>query len=268
MATSLSMAPDVCQNQLLAAVPPADAERLRSILQPVRLARGDVLVNAGQPQQDVYFPAGCLISVFVQLTERHGAEVGLVGSEGFVGLPVLLETDPGPHVLVCQVGGQALRMPVRSFRAAMRREGGFRRLLLRYAGVRLVEQAQLLACLALHTVTPRLARWLLMTYDRTGSDHVHLTQDFLARMLAVGRPYLNGAMQGLQRQGYIAYQRGRIAVLNRAGLEAAACEDYHRLRAAYERVFGPARNGSLAARGVAPSNVPRQPPASSARPGG
>jgi CRP-like cAMP-binding protein len=238
MATSLAaIQPDLRQNQLLAAAEPADAVRLRSVLQPVRLARGDVLAAAGEPQADIYFPTGCLVSVFVQVADGRGAEVGLVGKEGFVGLPVLLETDPGPHALVCQVSGLALRMSAHSFRALTRRATRFRRLLLRYAGVRLIEEAQLIACLALHTMTPRLARWLLMAHDRVGADDVHLTQEFLARMLAVGRPYLNGAMQGLQRDGHIAYRRGRIAVLNRAGLEAAACEDYRLLRGAYERLF-------------------------------
>jgi CRP-like cAMP-binding protein len=238
MTTSLLTRPDLRRNQLLAVLPPAEAERLRRALQPVRLVRGDVLAAAGEPQRDVYFPTGCLVSVLVQLAEGREAEVGLIGSEGFVGLSILLETDPGPHVLICQVSGEALRMPARSFRVVTRRAATFRRRLLQYAGVRLVEETQLLACLALHTLTPRLARWLLMTYDRIGADHVHMTQDFLARMLAVGRPYLNSAMQGLQRDGYIAYQRGRIAVMNRAGLEAAACEDYRILRAVYERLFG------------------------------
>ena len=238
MISPLSTRPDLRRNQLLAALPPAEAERLRSALQPVRLARGDVLAAAGEPQRDVYFPTGCLVSVSVPLAGGRGAEVGLIGSEGFVGLPILLETDPDPHVVVCQVGGEALRMPAGSFRAVTRRAATLRRRLLQYAGVRLVEEAQLLACLALHTLNPRLACWLLMTYDRLGEDHVHLTQEFLARMLAVGRPYLNTAMQRFQRDGYIAYQRGRIAVVNRAGLEAAACEDYRVLQAAYERLFG------------------------------
>ena len=230
--------PDLRRNQLLAVLPAAEAERLGGALELVRLAQGQVLATAGQPQQNVYFPAGCLVSVLVPLGDGRQAEVGLIGSEGFVGLPVLLHSDPGPHVLVCRVPGEALRLPARRFRALTRRAAAFRRRLLQYAGVRLVEEAQLLACLALHTLTPRLACWLLTAYDRLGSDHVHLTQAFLARLLAVGRPYLNRAMQRLQQDGYIACQRGRVAVLNRAGLEAAACEDYHVLRAAYQRLHG------------------------------
>jgi CRP-like cAMP-binding protein len=175
----------------------------------------------------------------VRLTDGRSVEVGLIGSEGFVGLPVLLETDPGPHHVVCQVTGPALRMPSNTFRATLRRSGVLRRLLYRYSGLRLIEQTQLIACNALHPVSPRLARWLLMASDRLPADEFRLTQEFLAQMLAVRRPYLNSAAQALQRNGYISYHRGRIKLLNRSALEATACEDYSVLRAEYARLLVP-----------------------------
>ena len=128
-------------------------------------------------------------------------------------------------------------MSARGFRAAVPRAPAVRSLLYRYAGLRLFEAAQLLACNAMHPAAPRLARWLLMTSDRIGADQFRLTQACLASMLAVGRPYLNAAAQGLQRNGLIRYQRGQITLLDRSGLEAAACEDYRVLRSEYARLL-------------------------------
>jgi CRP-like cAMP-binding protein len=225
------------RNELLAQVGPNDTERLRRSLEPVHLGRGHVLAVAGEAQEDVYFPAGCLISVCVQLGDGRGAHVGLIGSEGFIGLPVLLETEPGPHRLVCQIGGEAMRMSSQTFRTLLNQTAGFRRLMLQYAGVRLTEETQHLACMALHAVNPRLARWLLITRDRVGSADLPLTQEFLAQILAVRRPYLTGLMQDLQREGHISYQRGRITLLNGTALASAACEDYLAVRSMYDRLL-------------------------------
>ena len=175
----------------------------------------------------------------VRLADERRVEVGLIGSEGFVGLPVLLETDPGPHHVVCRVAGAALRMPSGVFRATLGRTRVLRTLLYRYSGLRLIEQAQLVACNALHPVSPRLARWLLMASDRLPADEFRLTQEFLAQMLAVRRPYLNAAAQHLRRSGYISYHRGQIRLLDRSALEATACEDYRVLRAEYARLLVP-----------------------------
>lgn len=231
--------PDLGRNELLAQAPHSDAERLRRALEPIRLGRGHVLAVAGEAQQDVYFPAGCLVSVCVQLADGRAAHVGLIGSEGFIGLPVLLETEPGSHRLVCQIGGEAWRMSSEMFRTLLKRTAGFRRLMLQYAGVRLTEETQHLGCMALHAGSPRLARWLLITRDRVGSDDLPLTQEFLAQILAVRRPYLTGLMQDLQRAGHIMYRRGRISILNGTGLASTACEDYWAVRSMYDRLFRP-----------------------------
>jgi CRP-like cAMP-binding protein len=227
------------RNALLAQARPADAERLRRLVEPVRVARGYVLADVGVAQEHVYFPAGCLVSVCAHLRNGRGVHVGLVGNEGFVGLPVLFETEPGAHRLVCQISGEALRVSSNSFRTLLRRNAGFRHLMLQYAGVRLTEEVQHLACIAVHAVSPRLARWLLIARDRFGSDSLPLTQEVLAEVLAVRRPYLSRLMQDLQREGHIEYQRGRVRIVNRSGLAATACEDYSLVRAMYDRVFHP-----------------------------
>jgi CRP-like cAMP-binding protein len=226
-------------NDLLARVRPADAERVSGQLQRVHVPRGHQLAVAGEPQPHVYFPTGCLISVFVRHAVGRGTLVGVVGREGFVGLPVLLGTQSGPQTLMCEIAGDALRMPSERFRSLVRRTAGFRRLLLQYAGARLVEESHHLACIASHSGSPRLARWLLITRDRVGSNDFPLTQEFLAQMLAVRRPYLTRLMQDLRRRGHITYKRGRINILSGAGLTSVACEDYRLVRSMYARLLMP-----------------------------
>jgi CRP-like cAMP-binding protein len=225
------------QNQLLALLPAPVAETVVSRLDLVHLEGGQVLAAAGQPLPAVYFPKGCLISALVHLSDGRLVEVGMVGSEGFAGLPVLLQTDPAPQTLMCQVGGDALTMTAARFATVIRRTPDLRALLYKYAGLRLIESGRLLACNALHPLGARLARRLLMTQDRIGSDQFELTQDFLARMLVVRRPYLNSAARALQRNGWIRYRRGQITVVDRAGLETTTCEDYRMLQAEYGRLF-------------------------------
>jgi CRP-like cAMP-binding protein len=225
--------PDTGSNQLLANLQAADRRRFARALELVRLPRGDVLAHSGQLQEYVYFPCGCLISVVVPVADAARVQVGLIGNEGFVGLSVLLGSEPGPQRLVCQIAGDAFRMPAERFRMLLRRTPHARQLLLKYAGVRLDEEAQNLACLALHSVGPRLARWLLVARDRVGSESISLTQESLAEMLGVRRPYLTRLMQAFRRDGHIRYQRGSINILSGVGLESAACQHYRALRARY-----------------------------------
>src|SRR5579884_411727 len=194
-------------NHLLATLA-SHAANLRLHLTSVHLAPGQVLVSPGEPQQDVYFPINCLISVLVELAGGRAVELSLVGREGFVGVRVLLDAGPGPHRVICQIAGDALRMSVTSFRSALGRRSVPRALLYRYAGVMLDETTQLAACTVSHPLAQRLARCLLMINDRVGADEFYLTQGFLASMLAVRRPYLNATVQQLQRDGCIGYRNG------------------------------------------------------------
>jgi CRP-like cAMP-binding protein len=227
------------ENRLLGALDPVLARRVASHLERVHLEEGQVIVEAGVAQRAVYFPVGCLASVLVERSDGRGVEVGLAGREGFIGLPLVLDTDPAPHRVVCQVAGEALTMPADRFRALLECMPAFRALLCRYIGIKLVEAAQLLACNSLHHTLPRLARWLLMAGDRVGADQFRLTQEFLGRMLAVRRPYLNAAAQQLRSTGCISYQRGQVSLLNRAQLELVACEDYRILGDQYARLLDP-----------------------------
>jgi CRP-like cAMP-binding protein len=221
-------------NRLLARVDGMEGARIASAFESVHLARGHVIASAGMRQQHVYFPASCLISVFVDFGSGRGAYVGLIGTEGFAGLSVLLQAEPIPHRLVCQIGGDALRMPAQRFERLVRQTVELRHILLQYAGVRLVEETHHLACMATHAATPRVARWLLITRDRVGSDKLSVTHEFLAKLLGVRRPYVTGIMRDFQRDGHIGYRRGQISIQNEAGLASAACEDYWHLRSMYD----------------------------------
>jgi CRP-like cAMP-binding protein len=209
-----------------------------SAFESVHLSRGHVLASAGVHQQHVYFPSGCLISVFVDLATGRGACVGVIGTEGFAGLSVLLQSEPVPHRLVCEIAGDALRISAPSFLKLVRQTTEMRDLLLQYAGLRLVEQSQHLACMANHAAGPRVARWLLITRDRIGSDKLVITHDFLAKLLGLRRPYVTGIIRELQRNGHIACARSQIELVDQAGLTSTACEDYPRLRSMYETLYG------------------------------
>ena len=224
------------QNQLLAGLSDETRAGLIARLEPVQLGRGEVLAAAGAPHAHVYFPTTCLVSVVVSAGGSGPAEFAIVGREGFIGLPVVLGTDPAWQDAICQVPGGALRMATGPFLSTLRRTAELRQVLHRYAGVRLDEAGQLVRCNARHVVRQRLARWLLTTQDRLGADRFDLTQDEMARMLAVRRPFLTQTAQDLQRMGCISYRRGHVVVRDRALLESTACDDYGAVRAQFARL--------------------------------
>jgi len=225
------------RNRLLARVERLGTNQVASAFESVHLSRGHVLATAGAHQQHVYFPCGCLISVFVDLGKGRGACVGVIGTEGFAGLSVLLHSEPVSHRLVCQISGDALRMSALSFEKLVRQTAELRDVLLQYAGLRLVEQSHHLACMATHAAGPRVARWLLIARDRVGSDHLAITHDFLAQLLGLRRPYVTGIIRELQQNGHIACARSRIELVNQAGLTSTACEDYPHVRSIYESLY-------------------------------
>ncbi|MBV9173718.1 MAG: Crp/Fnr family transcriptional regulator [Chloroflexi bacterium] len=174
--------------------------------------------------------------MFVEFGRGRGAYVGLIGAEGFAGLPVLLQADPVPQRLVCEISGEALRMPAERFERLVRQTVELRNILLHYACIRLFEETHHLACMATHPAAPRVARWLLITRDRIGSNHLPVTHEFLAQLLGLRRPYVTGIVRELQQDGHITCERGRITIVDEAGLASTACEDYPQLRSMYEPI--------------------------------
>jgi len=227
-------------NRLLSSLP---ADVLRRLQPGLATLEGGFKKNFYEDEKSishVYFPAGCVGSLLTTMESGDAIEVGTVGNEGFVGLPVLLGSTNSPRSsrALVQIPGPLIEMGVDAFREALRREPPFQALLLRYTNAFFMQVAQSAACNRLHTIDQRCCRWLLMSHDRVGSDYVPLTQEFLSQMLGVRRASVNAAAALLQRSGLIRYSRGRITVLDRKGLEAATCECYWVIRREFERLLG------------------------------
>jgi CRP-like cAMP-binding protein len=227
------------RNRLLAALPPDVLAALRPQLEPVELPFRKVLHKAGEPIEAVWFPETGYSSMLAYLEDGDAAEVGMVGNDGMVGLPLLLGADHDDIEAMVQSPGTALRMDAAAFRAELDRTPAFRTLLLRYALVHHGQVARTAACNGRHHIDQRLARWLLMAHDRTtGNDEFPMTHEFLSMMLGVRRAGISTTAGTLQKAGFIRYQRGCIEVTDRPGLESVACECYGIVRRASDRLFG------------------------------
>lgn len=221
------------RNRLLAALPAREYRALAGGLEPVTLAFGDVLYEAGARIRHVYFPDDCLVSLLSSVDAGRAAEVGLVGAEGMVGVPVVLGIAVSPFLAVVQGSGTALRIKKADLRREFDLSVALQRELFRFTHLLMTQVAQTAACNRFHVVPQRLARWLLMTRDRVSSNEFLLTQEFLARMLGVRRVGVNEAAKTLQEKKLIRYSRGTITILDKKGLAAAACGCYELVKGMY-----------------------------------
>jgi len=224
-------------NRLLASLAPGEYEQLRPCLEAVSLAQASLLHDPGQPMAHVHFINRGVISLRAVVGKGNGIEVGLVGPEGMLGLAVLLGDGMTPFRAVVQVPCEALRMRADDFRARVEPGSLLHRRLLGYAGAFLTQVSQSVACNARHSVEQRCSRWLLVTRDRVEGDRFPLTQEFLADMLGVRRASVSEVARSLQDAGLIRYRRGQVTVLDRPGLEGAACECYRVVKATFDRLL-------------------------------
>jgi CRP-like cAMP-binding protein len=224
-------------NRLLAALPARDRKHLLAGCEEVMLPFGRVLCEAGAPIRHVYFPTDSFVSHVAPIDGIARLEVGLVGDEGMVGISLTLGVDASPLQALVQGSGPAWRMSAEPFRRELARSLPLQRGLDRYLYVVMTQLAQTAACTRFHLVEARLARWLLMTQDRAHSDVFALTHEFLAYMLGVRRVGVTNAAGALQRRNLISYARGRIAVRDRMGLIAVACDCYRTDLATYSRIL-------------------------------
>jgi CRP-like cAMP-binding protein len=222
------------RNRLLATLPREDLLGLWPDCQLVPLVRGSVLFGADEPLTRVYFVETGVVSLVAVFGDRSTSEMAMVGREGVVGLGTLLGGDTGFGQCVVQATGLALVIEASRFRSALRQSSSLRAACELYARAFLCEALQTAACNSVHLVEERCARWLLMSHDRSDGGMLSLTQEYLADMLGVCRSTVTVAATALQRAGLIRYRRGAIVVLDRAGLEAAACECYRIIRNHYE----------------------------------
>lgn len=207
-------------------MPQEDLQRFFSDLDPVSLSLRQVLHEAGAPLEHVYFLGQGVASVLTNMADGSTIEVGMIGMEGMVGVPALLGGETSVQRIIVQVPGTALRMHAALCKAAFDQSEAVRRVTLRFAEAMLNLSAQTAACNRLHSIEQRCARWLLMAFDRTQSETIPITHEFLASMLGVRRAGVTNTAGELQRSGLIRYQRGQLTLVDRDGLEASACECY------------------------------------------
>jgi CRP-like cAMP-binding protein len=224
MATGVILS-DLDENRVLAPLPLADRTRIAAAAERYE-SDHEVLVRSGGVITHVYFPSFGLISVVAALKDGARAEVATVGREGMAGLPVFLGSATSMYEVVSQIAGHGVRMPAAAFSAEVNRSPALRTRMLRYSELRMAMLGQTAACNAAHRIEARLARWLLLSQDSIAGDTFVLTHEFLSHMLGAERPSVTLAAGALKKAGLITYQRGSVHVLDRAGLEQAACECY------------------------------------------
>ena len=230
--------PSAVRNGLLAALPPEDLARLRPRLQPVELPFDKTLFPADGAVEAVLFPESGMVSLLATLDDGEQVEVGVVGREGLVGLPLVLGDDRSLVEAKVQQEGTALRIGAAAFRDEMEASAALRGLLKRYALAFHAQVTLTAACNTRHPIEQRLARWLLIAHDRAGADEFPMTHEFISMMLGVRRSGVSLAAGVLQKAGLIRYARGRMEVTDRPGLEAASCECHHTARREFARLLG------------------------------
>ncbi|PIQ37215.1 MAG: Crp/Fnr family transcriptional regulator [Lysobacterales bacterium CG17_big_fil_post_rev_8_21_14_2_50_64_11] len=214
------------QNHLLAALPAADFERLAAHLDCVPLALGKVLYEPGEQLTHAYFPTTAIISLHYVMASGASTEIVGVGSEGFVGVALIMGGQSTSSAAMVQAAGYAYRLERRLLKQEFDRNTCVQRLLLRYAQALITQIAQNAVCYRHHSVEQQLCRWLLLTVDRAPGRELVMTQELVASMLGVRRESITEAAGNLQQAGCISYRRGHITVLDRAQLALRTCECY------------------------------------------
>lgn len=214
------------ENHLIRLLPREQRLQLLRRCEPVDWVLAEVLGTRGAATPHVYFPVDGFVSLISTVDDHPGVEVGMVGREGMLGVQLALGMDTQPLHTVVQGAGRAWRLDAGAFVQELAAGMALRQTLARYLAVLMQQLANSAACQRFHQIEERLARWLLMTQDRSHADEFHITHEFLAYMLGVRRVGVTQAAGSLQRQGLLAYHRGAVRVLDRGGLEAAACSCY------------------------------------------
>ena len=228
-------------NQLVAGLPKSARRRIIKASKRVDLRFGDILCEAEEPFQHVYFPETGFISLVATVGTHHPLEMGLIGSEGMLGATLILGLAESPLRGVVQGSGVALRLSAAQLRQELKLAPSVPRALRQYLFVLMAQLSLTAGCTRFHDVESRLCRWLLMTHDRAHGEPFDLTHQFLADMLGVQRSAVTIAAGKLQERGLVAYTRGRIRVLDRKGLESASCPCYLASTRTYERLMSGGR---------------------------
>ena len=213
-------------NRLLAAFEPESRMRIEPHLEPVTLKLGDLVCKAGGFLEHVYFPMGAVLSLLTSLENGTDVETANIGNEGAFGLFAAMYSRVSFNRCLVQLEGRLVRVPIEVVRGEFERSEHVRNLLVSYSETLLSQVQQTVACNARHMIEQRLCRWLLMMHDRAGHEELSYTHEFLANMLGANRKSVTLAAQTMQANGLIDYRQGKIQIVDRPGLEQAACECY------------------------------------------
>lgn len=228
---------DMKQNRLLAALPEREWSLWLPHLEPVELPLGTVIYESGGKLTHVYFPTTAIISLLYVMENGGSAEIAVVGYEGIVGISLFMGGETTPSRAVVQSAGTGFRLKATMVMEEFNRAGPVLHLLLRYTQALITQMAQTAVCNRHHTLDQQLCRWLLLSLDRLRTNELAMTQELIANMLGVRREGVTEAAGRLDKAGLIRYQRGRITVLDRAGLEERTCECYAVVKREYDRLL-------------------------------
>jgi CRP-like cAMP-binding protein len=228
---------DPKENELLAAIPAPEWQRLAPHLEPVELPLGKVLYESGDAMRHVFFPTDAIVSLLYVMENGASAEIAVVGREGVVGISLFMGGETTPSRALVQSAGHGFRLKAQVVKEEFNRSGPFMHLLLRYTQALITQMTQTAACNRHHSLDQQLCRWLLLSLDRLEQPEIAMTQELIANMLGVRREGVTEAALNLQRLGFIRYARGHIWVLDRPGLEKRTCECYEVVKKEYDRLL-------------------------------
>lgn len=236
--STTSQPKDLLKNFLLAALSVGDLALIEPMLTPVSFNLGDSLYESGEKMDYVYFPTTVIISMLYIMENGATAEIGIVGNDGLLGIALFMGGATTTSRAIVQSAGNAFRMKAKDMKEEFAKGGVFQELLLRYTQALLTQISQTAVCNRLHPIEQQLCRWLLLSHDRLDSDKLVMTHDLISNMLGVRREGITLAAQKLAKRNLIINKRGTITVIDRQGLETAACECYAVVNSEYNRLLG------------------------------
>lgn len=225
-------------NYLLASLKEGDVERMIPKLSVVEFELGDVLYEAGEKMDFAYFPTTAIVSLLYIMESGSTAEIGVIGNDGMVGLSLVLGGETTTNRAVVQSAGSALKIRAADLKAEFKLGNEMHDLMLRYTQALMTQISQTAVCNRLHPIEQQLCRWLLLSHDRLHTDKLVMTHDLISNMLGVRREGITLAAQKLAARGLISNRRGTMTVIDRDGLEGAACECYGVVKSEYDRILG------------------------------
>jgi CRP-like cAMP-binding protein len=224
-------------NKLLAALPGEEYKRILPYLEQISFSFGESVCESSERSDYAYFPTTSVVSLVYIMEDGTSAEIGMVGNEGLIGISLFTGGETSPNRAVVRQAGDVIRMKASALREEFRHGGLFQRVLLRYIQALLTQISQKAVCNGLHSIEQRLACWLLMTHDRSGSEKLQVTQELVSNLLGVRREGISMATGSLRNKEVIVCKRGFITILDRAGLEMIVCECYQVIKDEYDRLL-------------------------------